>query len=104
LLVRSRSFSAAEFLLLFAGALLRARSRCSLTLSSTRKDHAMTQAELDRAVASSTGELLSTIRCRGFSIVEIPDLEPLTVDWDELDAARVAILPDYRRPRQLAAA
>ena len=64
----------------------------------------MTQAELDRAVAFSTGESLSTIRRRGFSMLEVPELTPLTVDWDELDATRVGILPDGRRPRQLAAA
>lgn len=64
----------------------------------------MTQAELDRAVAAATGESLATIRGRGFSIVEIPDPAPRIVDWDELDAARVGLLPDCRRSRQLAAA
>lgn len=64
----------------------------------------MTQAELDRAVAAATGESVGTVRRLGFSIVEVPDPAPRTVDWDELDAARVGLLPDLRRSRQRAAA
>ena len=64
----------------------------------------MTQAELDRAVAAATGETICTIRSRGFSIVEFPEPAPRIVDWDELDAARVGMLPDLRRSRQRAAA
>ena len=57
----------------------------------------MTQSQLDRAVARATGEPLSTIIRRGFSIVSLgeadfdedaPDLHPSVVDWDELDAER----------------
>ena len=57
----------------------------------------MTQLQLDRAVAHATGESLSTIGCRGFSIVspdeadfdeDARDLHPSVVDWDELDAER----------------
>jgi hypothetical protein len=57
----------------------------------------MTQAELNQAVASHTGESLRTIRRRGFSIVQPlqvfdPDdlmlADPQVVDWDEADAAR----------------
>ena len=63
----------------------------------------MTQAQVDQAVSRVTGESLSTIRNRGFSIVEPPELEPLTIDWDEVQAERVALFPGQQRP-QLAAA
>jgi len=58
----------------------------------------MTQAELNEAVASATGESVRTIRRRGFSIVsplqifhpepDEDDLAPNTVDWDALDRER----------------
>ena len=64
----------------------------------------MTQAELDRAVAAATGETICTIRTRGFSLFEVPEPAPRIVDWDELDAARVGILPEPRRSQQRAAA
>ena len=53
----------------------------------------MTQAELDRAVAEATGESVQTIAGRGFSLLTPTpaEREPLTVDWDELDAQRVAL-------------
>ena len=61
----------------------------------------MTQAQMERELARATGESLSTIRHRGFSIIEPPELEPLVVDWDQLDAKRVAVFPprnrDYRK-------
>lgn len=53
----------------------------------------MTQQELDQSVAHATGESLHTIRRRGFSIVNLPDVdfdpEPNLlpaqyVDWDAL--------------------
>lgn len=44
----------------------------------------MTQAQFDREVSSATGESIHTIRSRGFSLVEMPDLSPLTIDWDAL--------------------
>ena len=62
----------------------------------------MTQRDLDRQVARATGETMSTIRNLGFSLVEAPEPEPRTVDWEELDENRVAILP--QRQRQYAAA
>ena len=64
----------------------------------------MTQHELERELASATGESLSTIRSRGFSLVEVPDLEPLTIDWDavqQVEQPRLA-LPRRRRVRQAA--
>ncbi len=58
----------------------------------------MTQRELERELSLATGESLSTIRSRGFSIVEPPDLEPLIVDWDELQQVQAPrISKSYRR-------
>lgn len=42
----------------------------------------MTQVEMERELARSTGESLSTIRGRGFSLIVMPDRNPLVVDWD----------------------
>ncbi len=57
----------------------------------------MTQADLEREVAQATGETLSTIQSRGFSLVDIHDRRPQTVDWDALDERRVSYLPQRRR-------
>jgi hypothetical protein len=59
----------------------------------------MTQRELDRELARMTGESLSTIRQRGFSLVEPPELEPLVVDWDALEKQRTAIFPQNAHAR-----
>ena len=59
----------------------------------------MTQTEMERELARATGESLSTIRHRGFSIVEPPELEPLVIDWDSLDDKRVAVFPPRNRDR-----
>jgi hypothetical protein len=53
----------------------------------------MTQHELDREVASQTGESVQTIKSMGFSPLRetIPIEErkkPLMVDWDEVDRRR----------------
>jgi len=57
----------------------------------------MSQDELDRAVAQRTGESMSTIRRRGFSMVTPlavfdPDgdelFQPNIVDWDWLEIER----------------
>ena len=53
----------------------------------------MTQSELDREVASQTGESIQTIKSLGFSplreTVPIEERqEPLVVDWDEVDRSR----------------
>jgi hypothetical protein len=64
----------------------------------------MSQNQIDRAVARRTGESLSTIRSYGFSVVEPPELEPLTVDWDAIQAERVALFAGQRQERLLAAA
>ena len=57
----------------------------------------MTQRELERELARKTGETMGTIRSRGFSLVEPPDPQPQTVDWDELEAERVGIFPGNNR-------
>ena len=62
----------------------------------------MTQASLDRCVARATGESLKTIRSRGFSIADPavaaydpePCSPPAIVDWDQVAADRLAILPN----------
>jgi hypothetical protein len=60
----------------------------------------MTRSELEQEVARATGESLATVRSRGFSMVQSPDLEPLTVDWDELQQVQPArISHSYRRRR-----
>ena len=63
----------------------------------------MTQNELNRAVARATGESVRTIAQMGFSPVTAPavEREPLVVDWDELEAQRVGVLPKHHR-RELA--
>ncbi len=57
----------------------------------------MTQRQLNRSVASKTGEDLREIRRRGFSIFdpgnidfdpEPNDLPPQVIDWDEVDSLR----------------
>jgi hypothetical protein len=64
----------------------------------------MRQALLNRAVALATGEALSTIRRRGFSILEPGGLDdcddlpqPQVVNWDRLDASRPGFLPQRAR-------
>jgi hypothetical protein len=57
----------------------------------------MTQAEMNREVATATGETVSTIAQMGFSpLTPVPyerDREPLTVDWDELEQRRAVLHP-----------
>ena len=61
----------------------------------------MTQAELNREVARATGETITEIGHRGFSLVnpdEVsfdpePDDAGRYVDWDAVDAERYALLP-----------
>ena len=57
----------------------------------------MTQSDLNRAVASATGESIRTIASRGFNLIEGPSppepeqsRDPLIVDWDNADAQRWA--------------
>ena len=48
----------------------------------------MRQTDLNRAVASATGESVNTIARQGFSYMETPPVErePLVFDWDDNDA------------------
>ena len=50
----------------------------------------MKQSELNRRVATITGETVNEIARRGFvPLTSQPcEREPLTIDWDELDAER----------------
>jgi len=62
----------------------------------------MTHYDLERELVRKTGETLSTIRGRGFSLIETPELEPLIIDWDQLESERLRVLP-ARRGRAVAA-
>jgi hypothetical protein len=62
----------------------------------------MTQRQLERELARTTGESISTIRQRGFSLVEPPDMEPLVVDWDALEVERWTNSPSPDRRRTAA--
>ncbi len=57
----------------------------------------MTQAELNREIAKATGESCRTIAQLGFSPLWPKayerDREPLTVDWDAVDANREVLFP-----------
>ena len=57
----------------------------------------MTQAEMNREVASATGESVSTISKMGFvPLTPVPyerDREPLVVDWDEVEQRRAVLHP-----------
>ena len=57
----------------------------------------MTQAEMNREVASATRESISTISKMGFSpLTPVPferDREPLVVDWDKAEQRRAVLHP-----------
>jgi hypothetical protein len=57
----------------------------------------MTQSELNREVATATGESVQTIAGLGFvPLTHIPferDREPLVVDWDEVESEREVLHP-----------
>ena len=65
----------------------------------------MTQAEMERELSVVTGESLSTIRRRGFQLVEPPVSYPRIIDWDVLNEDRVSVLPQrgQTHSRRLAA-
>jgi hypothetical protein len=61
----------------------------------------MTQRDLNRAVASRTGESVGEISRRGFvPLTRIPiEHDPEPLDWDALDLLRIGILfPQRSRP------
>jgi hypothetical protein len=61
----------------------------------------MTQAQLDRSVSAATGESLTEIQHRGFSLADPVNVEydpepprrPQTVDWDDVAASRLSLFP-----------
>ena len=62
----------------------------------------MNQRELNREIAKKTGEAVSTIAALGFvPLTGQPyEREPLTIDWDELDAERnVTVVSQRTRTR-----
>jgi hypothetical protein len=61
----------------------------------------MTQADLNREVASCTGETVATIRKRGFSLIEPHYPPPLVLDWDKLDSRRLGVVPNPQRRRRV---
>lgn len=63
----------------------------------------MTHAQMERELSRATGESRATIRSRGFQLVEPPELEPLTVDWDALQQFE-PVRRAQRPPRRLKAA
>jgi hypothetical protein len=72
--------------------------------SLTTKEQAMTQNELNRAVARATGESVSTIASLGFVPLEdCADREPETVDWDALQESRGVTFQPRRRRTPLVA-
>lgn len=65
-------------------------------LFSRMKVEAMTQRELNRAVACATGESVSEIASRGFvELTEVPfEREDQYIDWDQIDLDRnTAVIP-----------
>jgi len=63
----------------------------------------MTQAEVDREVAASTGESIATVRRHGFNLLVVPDRKPRIVNWDAVQGREpVRVLRRRRRQRQAA--
>ena len=61
----------------------------------------MTQRDLNRAVASRTGESVGEISRRGFiPLTRVPvERDPEPLDWDALDQLRIGVLfPQRSRP------
>lgn len=64
----------------------------------------MTQSDFERAVCQATGEDRRTVRSRGFSLVVIPDRDPLTIDWDAVQQIEPIRYRLQRRRRRRCAA
>lgn len=58
----------------------------------------MTQAEMEHELSRSTGETLGTIRSRGFSLMVMPERDPLMVDWDQVQQREPLRYVPRRRP------
>ena len=65
----------------------------------------MTQAEMERELSNATGETVGEIRRRGFSLIVMPERDPLLVDWDQVQQHEPLRHPPRRRPvrRRIAA-
>jgi hypothetical protein len=65
---------------------------------------AMTQAELNRAVAKATGESIREIERRGFALLTATPVEsePCELDWDAVQAQRQVSYFTQRGRKQLA--
>jgi hypothetical protein len=64
----------------------------------------MTQRDLNRAVASATGETVDTIERMGFGpLTEADEPDPRMMDWDEEDDSRL-VMNGVRRRRLSAVA
>lgn len=72
----------------------------------------MTQQELERELCAATGEALSEIRRRGFSIANPTDVvfdpepydnPPRVVDWDDVQQRQNVAIFESRRPHSWAA-
>jgi hypothetical protein len=61
----------------------------------------MTRHDLEQQLAKATGESIQTIRHRGFNVMDLPQAEPRSVDWDELHSQRLAVFPDRGCNRRL---
>ncbi len=61
----------------------------------------MRQRDLNRAIARSTGESITTISRLGFVplVPEPVDREPRFLDWDEFEMLRNGAAHSYRRSR-----
>ena len=65
---------------------------------------AMTQAELNRAVAKATGESVGEIARRGFVLLTPTPVEEelLVADWDEIQAERIVPIFEQRSRSKVA--
>lgn len=62
----------------------------------------MTQTEMERELSDMTGETVSEIRRRGFSLIVMPDRGPITIDWDQVQQREPLRYRPRRRPTRRA--
>ena len=64
----------------------------------------MNQVDFENEVCRATGEDRHTVHNRGFSLIVMPNRDPLTVDWDSVQQLEpMRYLPRRRRKRRLVA-
>jgi hypothetical protein len=73
----------------------------AVAFSIQTEGEAMTQSELNRAVAKATGESITTIARMGFEPLAVLECDPesQTIDWDEIDALHRVSWQRRRKPR-----